>query len=322
MIMSRPVNRRTFLRRTASAFAAGTFIETVPDALAAGATLIPGGIIDTHVHFYDPTRPQGVPWPPKNDALLYKTTLPDRYRDVTRGLGVAGVIVVEASVWLEDNQWLLDLAAKEPTILGIVGNLEVGTPLFKDHLARFARNPLFRGIRIGAKALSEGVNKADFMGDLKRLADADREVDFVGGPAMLPDVVRVAEKIPALRIVIDHFPFAVAEKDREQTLLGLREFGKRTHVFAKVSNVLRRVGDRVPEDMSYYKPALDELWEDFGPDRLVYGSNWPVSERVAPYPLVQKIVGEYFATKGQEALERYFRRNSIAAYRWEKRETR
>jgi len=318
--MSNLVTRRTFLRATTSALAGGVFTQSATGVFAADdAEPIQTGIIDTHVHFYDPTRPQGVPWPPKDDALLYKATLPEHYRQVARGLGVVGTIVVEASPWVEDNQWLLDLAAKDTLIVGIVGNLEVGTAQFKDHLARFTKNPLFRGIRVWDRALADGWKKPDFVGDLKRLAEADREADFVGGPAMLRDIVRVAAQIPELRIVIDHFPFDAPEKDREEARAALRELGRRPRVFAKVSHVLRRAGDRVQTDLAFYKPALDELWEVFGPDRLIYGSNWPVSERIAPYPQVQKIVAEYFAGKAKEALGKYFRKNSLAAYRWVER---
>src|SRR4051812_7260212 len=80
-------------------------------AVAASA---PSRIIDTHIHLYDPSRPQGVPWPPKENKLLYRTTMPADFQAATRGLGVNGVVVVEASVLLEDNQWILDLARDNP----------------------------------------------------------------------------------------------------------------------------------------------------------------------------------------------------------------
>ncbi len=96
----------------------------------------------------------------------------------------------------------------------------------------------------------------------------------------------------------------------------LRELGKRPQVYAKVSNVPRRSGDRVPEEVSFYRPSLDELWDIFGPDRVIYGSNWPVSARIAPYQVAFNIVREYFTAKGPEAVEKYFWKNSQAAYRW------
>ena len=69
-----------------------------------------------------------------------------------------------------------------------------------------------------------------------------------------------------------------------------------------------------PRDTAYYLPVLDHLWECFGEDRLIYGSNWPVSDRGAPYEVVFKIVHEYFTSKGRDAAEKYFWRNATVAY--------
>ena len=76
---------------------------------------------------------------------------------------------------------------------------------------------------------------------------------------------------------------------------------------------------QAPRDTSYYLPVLDHLWECFGEDRLIYGSNWPVSDKGGPYDLVFKIVSDYFTGKGREACEKYFWKNSLAAYRWKDR---
>jgi L-fuconolactonase len=115
--------------------------------MGAGADSIP--IIDTHIHLFDPRRPQGIPWPEKSDPLLYQTALPGRYRKVTEGLGIVGAIEVECSPWLEDNQWVLDTAAEDTIIVGTVGDLEPGQAGFRKNLERFHRNPLFLGIRCG-----------------------------------------------------------------------------------------------------------------------------------------------------------------------------
>src|SRR5262249_34500492 len=123
-------------------------------------------IIVTHMHLFDTGRPQGVPWPEKPDALLYRPALPDRYRGIVEPLGITGAIEVEASPWMEDNQWVLDQAAKDTIIVGTVGNLEAGKPDFGNHLERFHRNRLFLGIRCGnlwGRNISEDVSKADFI---------------------------------------------------------------------------------------------------------------------------------------------------------------
>jgi L-fuconolactonase len=270
-------------------------------------------IIDTHVHFYDPSRPQGVPWPPKSETLLYRTVMPEEFRRIAKPLGITGAIKVEASAWLEDNQWVLDLAAKEPIIVGAVGHLEPGTPEFRKHLARFHRNGRFLGIRLGKIQ-----NGPEFISDLKEMAAAGLELDAIGPPALLAQLVRLTDRVPNLRVVINHLPFDPPKEEaaRREYQASMIELGKRSEVYAKVSNVLRRVGDKVPEDAAFYSGALDELWENFGPDRLVYGSNWPVSERIAPYTVVFKVVREYFSAKDQEASEKYFWKNSKVVYRW------
>ena len=284
-------------------------------------------IIDTHIHLFDPTRPQGVPWPKKDDAILYQAALPDRYRKIAMPLGITGAIEVEASPWLEDNQWVLDVAAKDTIIVGTVGDLEPGKPDFRKHLERFHKNPLFLGIRYGNlwdRDLGAEVSKPEFISDLKALADAGLEMDSANPtPALLLDIVRLTDRIPNLRLVIDHLPQmesptdAAARRAYEGTL---RKLGQRPQIYLKISEVLRRVDGRVPLDLKFYKPRLDEFWDIFGEDRLIYGSDWPNSDLWGPYPQMLSVVREYFTSKGPAAAEKYFWKNSVAAYRWVKRE--
>ena len=165
---------------------------------------IPIGIVDTHTHFYDPTRPEGVPWPGKGDKELYRRVLPDDYKKIAMPLGVTGTVVVEASPRVEDNQWVLDLAEKDKFVLGLVGNLSPGQADFAKHLARFAKNPLFRGIRVNAGPLKVGLESPEYLADIQRLSEADLELDVNGGPELLPLVDQLATKLPDLRIVINN----------------------------------------------------------------------------------------------------------------------
>jgi L-fuconolactonase len=306
------VNRRTLLSAAAG-------------AVFANAASMP--IIDTHIHLFDPRRPQGVPWPPKENAVLYQPALPDRYRKIAVPLGITGAIEVEASPWLEDNQWVLDVAAKDTLVVGTVGDLEPGKPDFRKHLDRFHRNPLYRGIRCGnlwGRNFSEDVSKPEFISDLKALAEAGLVMDTANPtPALISDLVRLTDRAPSLRIVIDHL--LRIELPAEAAALGpyhanLRELGKRPQVYVKGSGVLRRVDGRVPDDLNFYRARLDEIWDIFGQDRLIYGSDWPNSDQWALYPVQLKIVREYFTGKGSAAAEKFFWKNSIAAYRWVKRE--
>lgn len=304
--------RRQFLAATAA-------LATAP-ALAAPKAA-PLTIIDTHTHFYDPARPTGVPWPGKGDKVLYRTTLPADYRAQPVPQPVTGTVVVEASPLVEDNQWILDLAAKDKFIVGFVGNLKPGEEAFAGHLKRFAANPLYRGIRVNEGALRTGLGNAAFIADLKRLADADRELDVNGGPTLLPEVARLAKELPALRIVINHLSNTrIDGKNVSETWRrDLEAAAKFPKVFLKVSALVEGTGKNdgsAPRDVEFYRPWLDIAWSAFGPDRLIYGSNWPVSARFAPLATVQGIVHDYFSAKGRPALEKFFAGNARTAYRW------
>ncbi len=194
--MATNLSRRQFLGAAAMAVAAvpGSFnlatAKQAPDLTDAAS--IP--IIDTHIHLFDPTRPQGVPWPPKNNPVLYKPALPTRFREVTKDLGIVGAIEVECSPWLEDNQWVLDVAEKDTIMVGTVGNLEPGKPEFARHFERFRKNRLFRGIRYGnlwGHNLATELDKPQFVDDLKRLADAGLVLDTANpNPQLLAAIVR------------------------------------------------------------------------------------------------------------------------------------
>jgi L-fuconolactonase len=205
--MSTVCNRREFLAATVGTVAGVSFtgwasaLRAAPSQPATGTSGFT--VIDTHTHFYDPTRARGVPWPPRDEKRLYRTVLPRDYRALPVPQPVTGTVVVEASPWVEDNQWVLDLAAHEPFIVGLVGNLPVGTKQFAGHLKRFAANKLFRGIRIRDRKLEGTLDDPAFVSDLKLLADHDLSLDLVGGREILPYADRLATKVPGLRIIID-----------------------------------------------------------------------------------------------------------------------
>src|SRR5207248_3486115 len=149
-------------------FSRRRFLAASLIALSPGEAASPSRIIDTHIHLYDPPRPQGVPWPPKTDALLYRRTLPEDFKLAAKGFGVTGAIVIESNALLEDNQWVLDLAARSSLIVAFVGHLDPGSPPFQEHLARFASNRLFRGIRLTGKAIAAGLSQPGFVAGLQQ----------------------------------------------------------------------------------------------------------------------------------------------------------
>jgi len=138
-----PVTRRDFL-----AGIAATAIASRSQRADAQSGEIP--IIDTHIHLFDPTRPQGAPYSgPRVAGVAPVPAYPDRYRKLATPLGSVGAIKVEASPWIEDNLWVLDVAQRDTIIVGVIGNLEPDKPEFKEYFDRYRKHPLFRGIRYG-----------------------------------------------------------------------------------------------------------------------------------------------------------------------------
>ena len=120
--MKHEISRRKFL---GAAALAGATLPCVLNQMLAAKLPVPDTklmdgipVIDTHIHLYDPLRPQGVPWPPKEFKQLYQPSLPSRYRPIAQPLGIVGAIEVECSSWPEDNQWVLDIAAQDDIMVG------------------------------------------------------------------------------------------------------------------------------------------------------------------------------------------------------------
>lgn len=269
-------------------------------------------MVDSHIHLYDPRRAGGVHWPPRDNVVLYAPHLPQQFRAATEGLGVAGAVVIEANARADDNRWVFDLAKTEPLILAYIGRLTPGQADFANEFEQYAENPTFRGLRVSVEMLGQGLGQKNFDKDLQRVAERRLTLDLVGGGSLLPFLPRITKVAPGLRTVIDHLPFENSER-------ALREAAAMPHVYAKISDVLRRANGRVMTEPDFYRQRLDMLWELFGEDRVIYGSNWPVSDLMAPYPAVLKVVADYVNRRGRVAVEKYFWKNSLAAYQWQHR---
>ncbi|HWX92727.1 MAG TPA: amidohydrolase family protein [Terriglobales bacterium] len=283
-------------------------------------------IIDTHIHLFDPMRTGGVPWPPKDDAVLYKPALPSRYEHITRPLGVVGAIVVEASPLESDNDWVLQQAADHTIVVGLVGDLIPGTSSYGRELDRLHANPLLVGIRYGNlwdRDLAADWKKPGFVSDLRKLASAGLVLDSANpDPKLIRAILDVSQQVPELRVVIDHLPAVTVPTEsgaRKQYWANLQSLSQNARVFVKLSQVPARVASSVPKDVSFYKDKLDGIWDVFGEDHVLFGSDWPNSDHVATYAETLDLVRSYVATKGSVASDKYFWRNSIVAYGWRPR---
>jgi len=331
MDRARNAGRREFLAGMAGVAGAAVSTSRLPGAAfsshstarQAPATAIP--IIDTHIHLFDPTRPQGAPYSGAPGTGPPQPALPPRYRALAAPLGIVGAVKIEASPWVEDNLWVLEVAERDTIVVGVVGNLEPGKPDFAEMLERYHKNRLFRGIRYGnlwGRDITKEANNPGFIDGLRLLAQADLVLDTANPRVdLLQAIVKITDKLPELRVVLDHLPsLEPTPETRRGYDAALAELHGRPQIYVKLSAVIHRLDGTVSMELAPYKDRLDQLVAMFGENRILFGSDWPNSDGVAPLDKVVGVVREYFMSQPRAIAEKYFWKNSIAAYKWIKRE--
>lgn len=322
-------DRRKFLM-------ASTAMAVTAAAPASAARVDDIPIIDCHIHLFDGTRPQGAPYK-GGRAFPGGVALPSMYAKIAKPLGIVGVIAVDASPWLEDNLWVLETIQPEPIMVGSIGNLRPEKPEFGEYLERYARNPLYRGIRYGNLWSYDLVGQVDnpvFIQGLKLMAQHDLVLETANqNVALLQAAIRVNDKVPELRIVLDHLPALDPSPDTQAAYDAvLKEMSQRKNIWTKLSEIVHpvRTGPRpapgseappplIERGLAPHRARLDTLMGTFGEDRVVFGSDWPNAVGVSEIPDTVALVREYFSGKSRQAAEKYFWRNSALAYKWVKR---
>ena len=299
------------------------FVPTISladdQALAGGLPKVKH-VIDTHIHLYDTARDGGVPWPYPEDKVIYKPHLPDEFNRVAKAAGVTGVVIVEASHLLPDNQGMLDMVEGDPFYLGLVGNVDPYREDYAEQIDKLRRDKRFVGVRARNK-----VNPIDFadkkvIESFRVLAERGLSVDILGdgkGTAAVEQIDKLAREIPDLRIIFDPpLGFKVdGSSPPADWVAAVKKLAENKNVYCKISGLYQRcIAQPASKDIATYRPALDVVWEAFGSKRLIYGSNWPCTKRSGNYQSYIDLVSAYFTERGQEACERYFWKNASEAY--------
>jgi predicted TIM-barrel fold metal-dependent hydrolase len=282
-------------------------------------------IVDTHIHFWQVTRPGGVPWPTPAEGPIFRDILPQHYTAMARANGVVTAGIVEASGIVEDNQWILDLVRHNPFYSFFVGNLEIGASNFASDLARFAHDRRFVGIRGYLTGPAEGITLSPAQLDsLRDLARRGMTLDIISRGTKNPkdQVQALCTAVPNLRIIIDHLGGAKGPPPVDTTWeLEIRRLADVCpNLYMKFSSFydMYAPGDVVfpsPTDLASYKAHFDVLMTAFGADRLVWGSNWPVIELHGTFEAQIAIAEEYLAPFGKAVRDKVMFKNALSFYR-------
>ena len=246
-------------------------------------------IIDAHIHLWNLER-GGYPWLTPDLAPLNRTIEFDDFARLLAATPVSAAVAVQSDENDADTDYLLAVAAAHREIVGVVGWLPLASP---DDSARrleeLSRHPRFCGVRVGINMEPDAdwLLRDDVRASLALVEARDLPFEVVSVRRRHLELVpELSERHPRLRMVIDHLSKPPIRKD-ESWIAGWREnlarAAENPNVYAKVSGLTPARGaldDWTAEDV---RPFVEYAFEQFGPDRLMFGTDWPVSELAGGY---------------------------------------
>jgi L-fuconolactonase len=272
-------------------------------------------MIDSHHHFwrYDP---QEYGWISESMSILRRDYLPVDLHPVAHAAGIDGVVSVQARQTVEETRWLLELADQDDFIRGVVGWAPLASDSVRQDLERFAGQPKLKAVRhvLQDEPDDNYVLRDDFNRGIALLKEFGLRYDILIFERHLPQSIEFVDRHPGLTFILDH----VAKPRISDGILSpwrenMRELARRPNVHCKLSGMATEADlhSWTPEQI---RPYMEVALEAFGPRRLMFGSDWPVSLLAVKYPQWVTLVREFAASLAPAEQERLFGGTAIEAY--------
>lgn len=234
-------------------------------------------MIDAHHHLWTYSREE-YPWIPPESRLAQDYLLPE-LGQVASTAGIEGTVVVQARQTLEESEWLLSLAGKSALIRGVVGWVPLVDPSVRQPLERFLGHEKFKGVRHVLQDEADGYfHRDDFHRGLSVLPELGLSFDLLVYQRQLPTAILLVDRQPNLRIIVDHIAKPVIRNGQidPEWRAGMRELAKRENVTGvKISGLPTEVVDGALDEATF-AAYFHEVLSLFGPERLMFGTDWPV----------------------------------------------
>lgn len=253
--------------------------------------------LDAHQHFWKYSAAD-YGWINDSMAALRRDFLPEDLQPLLAGEGFDGSVAVQARQSLEETRWLLELAAHNDIVKGVVGWVDLRSPELAAQLHQFAQNPKLVGVRhvVQDEADDNFMLGPEFRRGIARLREYDLAYDILIFPRQLPAAVKLVREFSDQRFVLDHIAKPpIAEGRLSPWDRHIRELARAENVFCKLSGMVTeaRWHDWKPED---FRPYIDVVLDTFTPSRLMIGSDWPVCTASAPYSRTLALVRDHIGT--------------------------
>jgi len=272
--------------------------------------------IDSHHHFwnYDPVRHS---WIDQSMVAIQRSFLPEDLRPALKKNHIDGTILVQVDQTEDETNQFLDLAAKNEFIMGVVGWVDLQDSNVRDRLEVFSQFEKIVGFRhiVQGEPDDSFMLREDFLRGISALQDFDYTYDILVFPRQLPAAIVLAERFPNQSFVLDHIAKPLIKAGKiEPWASHIQELGKCENVFCKVSGMITEAGyDTWSADQ--IKPYLDVVFEAFGVDRIMFGSDWPVCLVAGSYDKVIGLIEGYTKNLGSSEREKIFGLNAQEFYR-------
>jgi L-fuconolactonase len=257
--------------------------------------------IDAHQHFWRySTEEYG--WIGPEMAVLKKDHLPENLHLLLASAGLDGSVAVQARQTLEETRWLLGLAERHPIIRGVVGWADLCSPELPAQLEEFCAFSTFCGVRhvVQDEADDEFMLRQDFLEGIAALAYFELAYDILIFPKHLSVACQVVERFPDQPFVLDHIakPF-IKDGLLESWSQEIGQLAAFPNVYCKVSGMVTEA-DWQNWQAADFSPYLDTVLEAFGPERVMFGSDWPVCTVAGTYSQVVEIVAAYVGSLSKD----------------------
>lgn len=274
--------------------------------------------IDAHQHYWDPARGD-YGWLTPAMTVLYRTFGPADLAPLRASCGVARTVVVQAAPTVEETRWLLDLARNEPSIAGVVGWVPLDDPHVATLIAELAREPKLRGVRPMLQDLPDDdwIAKADTARGVQALIAHDLAFDALVFTRHADALATFLARHPTLRVVVDHGakpPIAAGgESGFAAWAQAITRFAQFAQVHCKLSGLATEAAPGW--DDATLAPWVAHLLAAFGPQRLMWGSDWPVLNLNGDYARWHASAQELTQTLSADERAAVFGGNAAAFYR-------
>lgn len=238
--------------------------------------------IDAHQHFWLIEDHAGQ-WPPPSLEPIYRDFLPDDLTPLLRQAGIDGTVLVQTMESADDTDFMLALADGNDFIKGVVGWVDMKTESASKDIRRRAEHPRFRGVRPMLQGLADiaWIDDPALTPAVDALIEQRLVFDALVLPPNLPHLLNFAKRHPALPIVIDHGAKPlIATGHYSAWRSDMAALAALPNVHCKLSGLLTERGDQKPQAVRPYAETILEL---FGPQRVLFGSDWPVLRLAGDY---------------------------------------